>query len=68
MLLLFADGSKQFWADRTAVSVEKTYSKPQTIAGLRRFAADLRDGKIRTCAMCGSPSCDGARGGHCEED
>lgn len=29
---------------------------------------DLKAGRIDTCSFCGSPSCDGARGGHCEED
>lgn len=48
--------------------IVRRYSKPQTIGGLRRFAADLKAGKIATCRHCGSPSCEGAHGGPCEED
>lgn len=70
LLLLSRDGSRQFWAPREMVQVSKRYDRPQTIAGLRRFAAAAKKGfpGRATCYMCGSPSCDGARGGLCEHD
>lgn len=70
LLLIARDGSMQFWAAREAVQVTKRYDRPQTIAGLRSFAAEAKKGfpGRATCSYCGSPSCDGARGGLCEED
>lgn len=68
LLLSFRDGSKTFWADVNAVQIEKRYEKPQTIGGLKRFADDMKKGNIPTCPNCGSPSCEGVRGGLCDED
>lgn len=68
ILLASMDGSRTWWAPQGAAQIIKTYDKPRTIAGLRRFAERLRNGDVETCGYCGSPACDGARGGHCEED
>lgn len=38
VLLYSRDGSLQFWADRGAISVQKSYDRPQTISGLKRYA------------------------------
>lgn len=38
MLLYFLNGSGQFWAAGKEVQVLKTFSRPQTIGGLRQFA------------------------------
>lgn len=43
-LLAFFDGSRTFWADATAVRIVKQYDKPQTIAGLRRYAERAKAG------------------------
>ena len=40
VLLYFRDGSAQFWAERAAVQVVKSYDRPQTIRGLQEFAAE----------------------------
>lgn len=68
MLLYSRDGSMQFWAH--GARILKTYDRPQTIRGLQKFAEEARQGfpGRQTCYMCGSPSCDGARGGLCEHD
>lgn len=42
ILLYSRDGSLQFWADRSAVRVQKTYDRPQSIRGLKKFAEELR--------------------------
>lgn len=39
ILLYFRDGSSQFWAARSEVRVVKSYDRPQTIRGLREYAA-----------------------------
>lgn len=67
VMLVMRDG-KSFWADAAAVDLTKRYEKPQTLEGLRHFAEGMRNGTVPVCSYCGSPSCDGARGGHCEED
>lgn len=67
-LLVLHNGSKTFWADTTELSAMFHYEKPKTIGSLRRFAEGMKNGSIRTCPNCGSPSCEGARGGHCDED
>lgn len=38
VLLYSRDGSLQFWASRSQVTVTKTYDMPQTIGGLHRYA------------------------------
>lgn len=68
VLLISRDGTLRFWADNQLVTVEKRYERPQTINSLRDFKNDLREGRVRTCPNCGSSSCEGARGFHCEED
>lgn len=67
-LLTFRDGSTTFWAAARECQVTKRYSKPQSIGDLAHFAERLKAGDVPVCRNCGSPSCDGARGGHCEED
>lgn len=56
LLLVFRDGSKTFWAARGEVTIGKTYQSPQTIGGLRDFAAREKradeQGEAR-CAECG---------------
>lgn len=42
VLLYFVNGLGQFWAVRTAVDITKTFDRPQTIGGLRRFAEKAR--------------------------
>lgn len=68
VLLYSRDGSLQFWGARAAVTVTRRYDRPQTIGSLKSFAEGMRNGTVPVCRYCGSPSCDGARGGHCEED
>lgn len=70
ILLYFRDGSSQFWAARAAVVIIKQYDRPQTISGLADFARRAKSGfpGEKTCYMCGSPSCEGAHGGLCEQD
>jgi len=43
VLLYFRDGSSQFWADRSAVSIVKTYDRAQTIAKLAEYAQRAKD-------------------------
>ena len=38
-LLYFRDGSSQFWAAASEVKIVKGYDRPQTISGLKQFAA-----------------------------
>lgn len=55
VLLYFRDGSIQFWAAVDQVRITKTYSKPQTIQGLRDFAAEQKQAKDdgeNDCWMC----------------
>lgn len=52
LLLLFRDGSNQFWAPRSLVQIAKTYRKPQTIAGLKEYSERSKRGEER-CAECG---------------
>lgn len=47
-LLYSRDGKMEFWAARELVKVVKTYSKPQTIRGLRQFALGLKEGKVES--------------------
>ncbi|HKY40745.1 MAG TPA: hypothetical protein VJN18_32645 [Polyangiaceae bacterium] len=47
ILLLFRDGSSQFWAARGDVQIGKTYDRPQTIGRLKRFAEEARNGTSR---------------------
>lgn len=78
VLLYSLDGNLKFWAqvDRggapaeAAAKIDKLYSKPQTIGGLRAFAAEAKAGfpGRATCGTCGSPFCDGAKGWLCQED
>jgi hypothetical protein len=68
ILLIARDGSFQFWAPRDMVQVDHRYERPKTIVGLERFAEGVQSGRIPTCGFCGRASCDGARGGLCEED
>jgi len=86
VLLVSRDGARQWWApiarhtasvvrvgdrpDTDGAEIGRTYDRPQTIRGLRRYAEDARAGfpGRPTCSTCGRPSCDGARGGLCEED
>lgn len=73
MLLLFRDGSSQFWADRCSVEVLKSYDRPQTIVGLQRYAEQIRangGAHPNACPNCGSTSCSTAYGrpGLCDED
>jgi len=42
--LSFKDGTKQFWADATAVKVTKSYPRPQTIRSLREYVQTRREG------------------------
>lgn len=55
ILLYFRDGSNQFWAARSEVRVTKTYTKPQSIQGLKDFVArekrETEDTGI-DCWMC----------------
>jgi hypothetical protein len=65
LLLLFRDGSSQFWADRAGVQVVKSYDRPQTIGRLKRFADEAKqaraqgnddgipDGRRYECPECG---------------
>jgi hypothetical protein len=66
--LAFKSGAKTFWAPRDDVFLERRYKRPQTIGALRRYAEDVRSGRVRTCRMCGSPQCEGVHGGLCEHD
>lgn len=70
VLLYFRDGSSQFWASLSEVSISKIYDRPQSIAALKEFAEEAKQGfpGRQTCYMCGSPACQGARGGLCDED
>lgn len=54
-LLYFRDGSSSFWADRSDVQIVKTYDRPQTIRGLRKYAEDAksRGGARRGAHYCG---------------
>jgi hypothetical protein len=44
VLLLFRDGSSQFWAARAELQITKSYDRPQTIARLKRFAEEAKSG------------------------
>lgn len=44
VLLYFRDGSSQFWAPREQVRMVKSYDRPQTIRGLREYAARAKQG------------------------
>ena len=83
VLLCFRDGSKQFWADRDAVKVIKSYERcgSKTIGQLVEYAKAAREGRIcykcgridcakygDGCYMCGCSRCEGARGGLCDDD
>jgi hypothetical protein len=74
MLLYSRDGSSQWWAPEPEVSIEKVYTgRPKTIAGLRRFAEQIRaNGGTHpdACSYCGQLDCPAAygRGGLCQED
>jgi hypothetical protein len=41
ILLFSLDGSFQFWADRTLVTVARHYSRPQTIQGLEDYRKEM---------------------------
>src|SRR3990167_10623125 len=54
-LLYFRDGSSQFWASRAEVQIVKSYDRPQTIAGLRRFMEQQKTAEANgeeTCWAC----------------
>lgn len=68
VLLCSRDGARQWWAAVTDVIAARPYGRPRTIGDLRSFRERLANGEIETCGYCGSPSCEGARGGLCEED
>lgn len=45
VLLYFRDGSSQFWADRSQVQIVKSYDRPQSIAGLKRYAEEAKQAR-----------------------
>lgn len=55
MLLYFRDGSSSFWAARDAVQIVKSYNRPQTIGGLRRFVEELKEMRDSGSGAC--PAC-----------
>ena len=42
MLMYSRDGGMQFWVARDEAEIVKSYVRPQTIGGLRRYAAEIR--------------------------
>jgi len=50
-LLIFHDGSSSFWAKKAEVEIIKSYSKPQSIQGLARFA-DRQKKQNESCSYC----------------
>lgn len=41
-MLYFRDGSKSFWSARSELQVVKSYNKPQSIGGLKRYADEIK--------------------------
>lgn len=73
MLLCSMDGTRQWWADTSSVTVTRAYQRPTTIGRILRYAQEARsNGGIHpdACPRCGSTSCSAARGrgGLCDED
>lgn len=56
VLLYARDGSFQFWAARSEVTVTKEYRGATTIRKVQDYAQAVKSGKAGTCAECGRSS------------
>lgn len=72
-VMLVGWSGRTWWAPLAEVSDVSAYSRPKTLAGLKRYADECqRNGGAHpdACPACGSTSCAAARGqgGLCDED
>jgi hypothetical protein len=65
-LVVLAGGRRAEWVPTDALTIVRGYNTAWTFAGMRRVREREENGE--GCSYCGKLSCDGARGGHCEED
>lgn len=65
-LVILAGGTRTAWVPTADLRIERTYQTAWTFAGLRRRREREEAGE--GCPTCGRLSCEGSRGGLCEED